>query len=720
MRRHATSALGLVVGMLGCFPDPPPCAGGRCDTADAFDSDEVDGTALETTLPDAFDSSGEEVAGSDSGDAAETSTSDGHSDPPDLDGGVDAHDGRDSGLEDVDGTPSEDSDTAETDTVRPTCEELDGPCVEGVWSAAQSACTTASRPNGSGCDDRDACTNDDHCEDGSCVGTAKICVAASPCHLEGVCIAQTGLCTEPVAPSTTNCDDDDSCTLDDHCDEGACVGLPRTDTGDWTLLLPEAFEPYGIVEGTAPGSYVVIGALSAPATFGPMADGSYQAFDQTPTAYLEVVMHGGSMRSVSESWIARGDESGVLSLRSHHSFAGEPLGWVATFRERLQSTPGACANFSWQNADEVVGFGKNSELLCSDWVWDARSSRSTERGFRAVVTHTGCISWLDVGPDGMSAETVRLCPSEGEVAVTLAYCDFSMLLFSEFGLPFVDHRSVFEAPSKISLPVIADLEQGEDGFATLVATFSGSDFTAPVMAALPSSAGEGDALVMNLDPQGELRWHREIGGSREDEASSVDIGTDLSVTVVGITRSSPATIREGARVLATLPIAPSGTGTHPGIFVVRFDYEGNVKWMHRAEFVNGSAEPVLGLEVEYDPGRGTRLLTRLHQDAPVFFDLGRSRALRARLGVGLVEFDAADQLRFATLAIRADDLENAPQSAVDAWLGPWENEAVMLLGRMNTADDAHHVYGASTVSNSLASTAVTLLNSDDALQCSLP
>jgi hypothetical protein len=79
------------------------------------------------------------------------------------------------------------------------------------------------------CDDRDACTLNDQCVDGACIGQSipvccrrnSDCDDLDPCTLDE-CIS--GACVHD--STITDCDDGDPCTQDDRCIGGGCVGQP--------------------------------------------------------------------------------------------------------------------------------------------------------------------------------------------------------------------------------------------------------------------------------------------------------------------------------------------------------------------------------------------------------------------------------------------------------------------------------------------------------------
>lgn len=79
------------------------------------------------------------------------------------------------------------------------------------------------RDNDNVCDDGTLCTVDDHCHSGHCVGTLKVCDDGNPCTND-YCDCDTGECIKNF--NWNNCDDGDSCTFNDRCQHGECVGVP--------------------------------------------------------------------------------------------------------------------------------------------------------------------------------------------------------------------------------------------------------------------------------------------------------------------------------------------------------------------------------------------------------------------------------------------------------------------------------------------------------------
>jgi len=80
-------------------------------------------------------------------------------------------------------------------------------------------------PDGTACDDSDACTQTDTCQAAVCVGANPVtCTAQDACHQAGVCDPANGTCSNPASPDGTSCDDSDACTQSDSCISGVCQG----------------------------------------------------------------------------------------------------------------------------------------------------------------------------------------------------------------------------------------------------------------------------------------------------------------------------------------------------------------------------------------------------------------------------------------------------------------------------------------------------------------
>ena len=105
------------------------------------------------------------------------------------------------------------------------------PDAVSVTTVAPLFCGAA--PDGTECDDLNGCTTIDTCQSGACVGSNPVvCAAVDACHVAGTCRTATGACTNPVKPDGTVCDDANACTSNDACGAGVCAGIPVLPPGD--------------------------------------------------------------------------------------------------------------------------------------------------------------------------------------------------------------------------------------------------------------------------------------------------------------------------------------------------------------------------------------------------------------------------------------------------------------------------------------------------------
>lgn len=104
-----------------------------------------------------------------------------------------------------------------------SCAELDSACADGVCDVASGACLAAPKTDGIVCDDGDACTVNDACNAGICLGAANPCDDGNACT-DDSCQAGTGCIHQN---HERPCDDGDACTLSDRCQYGQCRGTAR-------------------------------------------------------------------------------------------------------------------------------------------------------------------------------------------------------------------------------------------------------------------------------------------------------------------------------------------------------------------------------------------------------------------------------------------------------------------------------------------------------------
>jgi len=112
------------------------------------------------------------------------------------------------------------------------CTALDQCHVAGVCAPATGVCSNPNKPDGTTCNDSNACTLADTCQAGTCAGrNPVVCTALDQCHDAGACNPATGVCANPNKTNGTTCDDGDKCTKSDVCTAGVCAGTNNNDCG---------------------------------------------------------------------------------------------------------------------------------------------------------------------------------------------------------------------------------------------------------------------------------------------------------------------------------------------------------------------------------------------------------------------------------------------------------------------------------------------------------
>jgi YVTN family beta-propeller protein len=139
-----------------------------------------------------------------------------------------------------------------------TCGAADQCHAPGTCDPAIGTCTTPAKPDGTSCDDGNACTQRDACQGGVCTGTTPVtCAALDQCHVAGICDPATGMCSQPAKSNGSMCDDGDLCTAGDTCQAGGCQPGPRT------ACIPP---PPGPVSVPGPAPAVTLNVERPPAT----------------------------------------------------------------------------------------------------------------------------------------------------------------------------------------------------------------------------------------------------------------------------------------------------------------------------------------------------------------------------------------------------------------------------------------------------------------------
>lgn len=112
----------------------------------------------------------------------------------------------------------------------PQCNEA--VCLPGV------GCSVAPKPDGTGCEDGDACTVEDSCNGGHCEGSSLTCNDGNLCT-DDACDPVEGC---KYTGNTAPCDDGDLCTVADSCSDTVCGGEPR-DCDDGSVCTDDGCDP---------------------------------------------------------------------------------------------------------------------------------------------------------------------------------------------------------------------------------------------------------------------------------------------------------------------------------------------------------------------------------------------------------------------------------------------------------------------------------------------
>jgi collagen type VII alpha len=104
-----------------------------------------------------------------------------------------------------------------------------GVCGAGLTNCSGACVNVATNPNDCGACGV-VCTSGQACSNGSCTA-APACTALDQCHIAGTRDPLTGLCSNPPRPDGTSCDDGNACTQADTCSAGVCGGVPVVCSG---------------------------------------------------------------------------------------------------------------------------------------------------------------------------------------------------------------------------------------------------------------------------------------------------------------------------------------------------------------------------------------------------------------------------------------------------------------------------------------------------------
>ncbi len=101
----------------------------------------------------------------------------------------------------------------------------DTACQQTACDPATGQCVPTAAPDGAPCDDQDACSQEDQCAGGLCIGVALDCDDLNECTYDACSLADG--CTHTA--NSAACDDQDPCTANDQCANGTCAGEAMCD-----------------------------------------------------------------------------------------------------------------------------------------------------------------------------------------------------------------------------------------------------------------------------------------------------------------------------------------------------------------------------------------------------------------------------------------------------------------------------------------------------------
>ena len=116
-------------------------------------------------------------------------------------------------------------------------------CASTLCEPSTGTCSTVIGPNGVVCSDANACTQADSCSAGKCSGIATVCQDGEPCTND-LCDTAIGCIYEKVAGFKL-CDDGNACTKNDACEAGICIGKQAVVCNDNNPCTADTCSPVG-------------------------------------------------------------------------------------------------------------------------------------------------------------------------------------------------------------------------------------------------------------------------------------------------------------------------------------------------------------------------------------------------------------------------------------------------------------------------------------------
>ncbi len=435
----------------------------------------------------------------------------------------------------------------------------------GVCDAATGVCSNPVKTNGSSCNDGNACTQTDSCQNGACVGSnLKSCTALSQCHNAGVCNTVTGACSTPLKPNGSACDDDDACTASDVCSSGTCVGsgTPDDAPNDWAKRISGgSSDGVTSVVSTTNGGVLVAGSFSSTSlNLGTTSSGSTKSL-MLPSGVNEglfLASYDSNGNVGATKLVGQSPDSTIRSTSLMVTDGGDVLlaGWSL-------GTVQVGASILNEQGGGACFLVRMSSALALKWV-------VSMKGF-------GCFVVAAVDGSG----NTRAMISGSELVLSSTAGDTETFSFPQ-------PRGVLAAYDSLgglewtSVP----FETGDvTGYGIAVSALGDSLITGRASSTTVSgqsiaSAGGYDAFALRVGQDGDPEWFRRMGGTGADQGFGAAFMADGKAIVTGRVIGA-ATISGTGMSAVAMPAGASGT-TDQDVFVAAFDSLGQSSWVLRS------------------------------------------------------------------------------------------------------------------------------------------
>ena len=122
----------------------------------------------------------------------------------------------------------------------PDCSSLNDQCNVGMCNPTTGDCEPQPTNEGGSCNDGQYCTNPDTCQGGTCTGPLRNCNDSNVCT-DDSCDDVADQCVH--ANNTASCYDGNACTTNDSCSGGNCVGGPPLNCNDTNVCTNDSCNP---------------------------------------------------------------------------------------------------------------------------------------------------------------------------------------------------------------------------------------------------------------------------------------------------------------------------------------------------------------------------------------------------------------------------------------------------------------------------------------------